>query len=47
MRRNLDLTSDLIIAQAVVKGLAFELGRNVAHDMLYAAVAGRWTSHSP
>jgi len=38
MRRNLDLTGGLIVAEAVMMGLAPKLGRNVAHDIVYDAV---------
>ena len=37
MRKNLDLTSGLIVAEAVMMGLAPYLGRQQAHDMVYAA----------
>jgi 3-carboxy-cis,cis-muconate cycloisomerase len=37
MRRNLDMTSGLIVAEAVMMGLAPQLGRNEAHDVVYAA----------
>jgi 3-carboxy-cis,cis-muconate cycloisomerase len=37
MRRNLDMTSGLIVAEAVMMGLAPNLGRNAAHDVVYAA----------
>ena len=37
MRRNLDMTSGLIVAEAVMMGLAPHLGRNEAHDVVYAA----------
>jgi 3-carboxy-cis,cis-muconate cycloisomerase len=37
MRKNLDLTSGLIVAEAVMMGLAPRLGRNVAHDVVYDA----------
>jgi len=38
MRRNLDITGGLIVAEAVMMGLAPKLGRNVAHDVVYDAV---------
>jgi 3-carboxy-cis,cis-muconate cycloisomerase len=37
MRRNLDLTQGLIVAEAVMMGLAPHLGRQNAHDRVYAA----------
>jgi 3-carboxy-cis,cis-muconate cycloisomerase len=37
MRRNLDLTSGLIVAEAVMMALAPHLGRQQAHDVVYAA----------
>lgn len=37
MRRNLDLTGGLIVAEAVMMGLAPKLGRNTAHDVVYDA----------
>ncbi|QCI12418.1 adenylosuccinate lyase family protein [Pseudomonas putida] len=37
MRRNLDMTQGLIVAEAVMMGLAPALGRQVAHDVVYAA----------
>lgn len=37
MRRNLDMTSGLIVAEAVMMGLAPHLGRNEAHDLVYEA----------
>jgi 3-carboxy-cis,cis-muconate cycloisomerase len=37
MRRNLDITSGLIVAEAVMMGLAPKLGRGVAHDIVYDA----------
>jgi 3-carboxy-cis,cis-muconate cycloisomerase len=37
MRRNLDMTGGLIVAEAVMMGLAKPLGRNAAHDLVYAA----------
>lgn len=35
MRRNLDATGSLIVAEAVMMGLAPEIGRQVAHDVVY------------
>jgi 3-carboxy-cis,cis-muconate cycloisomerase len=37
MRRNLGLTSGLIVAEAVMMGLAPYTGRQQAHDLVYAA----------
>lgn len=37
MRQNLDMTRGLIVAEAVMMGLAPALGRQVAHDVVYAA----------
>ena len=37
MRRNLDLTQGLIVAEAVMMGLAPHLGRQNAHDVVYEA----------
>jgi 3-carboxy-cis,cis-muconate cycloisomerase len=35
MRRNLDITSGLIVAEAVMMGLAPHMGRQAAHDVVY------------
>ncbi|SAH92708.1 3-carboxy-cis%2Ccis-muconate cycloisomerase [Bordetella ansorpii] len=37
MRRNLGITSGLIVAEAVMMGLAPHMGRQQAHDVVYAA----------
>jgi 3-carboxy-cis,cis-muconate cycloisomerase len=37
MARNLDMTAGLIVAEAVMMGLAPKLGRQVAHDVVYDA----------
>jgi 3-carboxy-cis,cis-muconate cycloisomerase len=37
MRQNLDVSKGLIVAEAVMMGLAPHLGRNEAHDIVYAA----------
>ena len=37
MRRNLDLTGGLIVAEAVMMALAQHTGRQVAHDIVYGA----------
>ena len=37
MRRNLDLTGGLIVAEAVMMALARDVGRGAAHDLVYGA----------
>jgi 3-carboxy-cis,cis-muconate cycloisomerase len=37
MRRNLDLTGGLIVAEAVMMALAAHTGRQAAHDIVYGA----------
>jgi 3-carboxy-cis,cis-muconate cycloisomerase len=37
MRRNLDITGGLIVAEAVMMALAEHIGRGAAHDIVYAA----------
>jgi 3-carboxy-cis,cis-muconate cycloisomerase len=37
MRKNLDMTHGLIVAEAVMMGLAPHMGRNEAHDVVYDA----------
>jgi 3-carboxy-cis,cis-muconate cycloisomerase len=37
MRRNLDLTGGLIVAEAVMMALAQDVGRGAAHDLVYGA----------
>ena len=37
MRRNLDVSNGLIVAEAVMMGLAPQIGRQQAHDVVYAA----------
>jgi 3-carboxy-cis,cis-muconate cycloisomerase len=37
MRKNLDMTNGLIVAEAVMMGLAPHMGRNEAHDVVYDA----------
>lgn len=37
MKKNLDMTHGLIVAEAVMMGLAAHLGRNEAHDIVYDA----------
>jgi 3-carboxy-cis,cis-muconate cycloisomerase len=45
MRRNLDATGGLILAEAVMMALAEKIGRDAAHDVVHhasdAAIAGR------
>jgi 3-carboxy-cis,cis-muconate cycloisomerase len=47
MRQNLDMTGGLIVAEAVMMGLAPHLGRQAAHDLVYdacrAAISGKRT----
>jgi len=47
MRQNLDMTGGLIVAEAVMMGLAPRLGRQAAHDLVYeacrAAISGKRT----
>jgi 3-carboxy-cis,cis-muconate cycloisomerase len=40
MQRNLDLTGGLIVAEAVMMGLAPAIGRQEAHDVVYEACCG-------
>jgi len=47
MQRNLDLTSGLIVAEAVMMGLAPRLGRQVAHDIVYDACRAAAQSGRP
>ncbi|MHB8668673.1 MAG: 3-carboxy-cis,cis-muconate cycloisomerase [Burkholderiales bacterium] len=47
MQRNLDLSSGLIVAEAVMMGLAPKLGRQVAHDLVYAACRSAVESGRP
>jgi 3-carboxy-cis,cis-muconate cycloisomerase len=37
MRRNLDITGGLIVAEAVMMALAKHTGRQIAHDVVYGA----------
>ena len=46
MRRNLDLTGGLIVAEAVMMALAEHTGRQDAHDIVAEASAPRWTNGS-
>jgi 3-carboxy-cis,cis-muconate cycloisomerase len=47
MQRNLALTSGLIVAEAVMMGLAPTLGRQVAHDLVYDACRAAAESGHP
>ncbi len=44
MRRNLDITGGLIVAEAVMMALAQHTGRQVAHDVVYGACRAALTS---
>ena len=37
MQQNLDMTGGLIVAEAVMMGLAKHIGRGAAHDLVYSA----------
>ncbi len=47
MQHNLELTSGLIVAEAVMMGLAPKLGRQVAHDVVYDACRAAAESGRP
>ncbi len=47
MRQNLDLSGGLIVAEAVMMGLAPHLGRQTAHDIVYDACRKAATLHLP
>jgi 3-carboxy-cis,cis-muconate cycloisomerase len=47
MRQNLDLSGGLIVAEAVMMGLAPHLGRQTAHDIVYDACRKAATSRQP
>jgi 3-carboxy-cis,cis-muconate cycloisomerase len=47
MRRNLDMTGGLIVAEAVMMGLAKHLGRNTAHDLVYTACRAALDKSTP
>jgi 3-carboxy-cis,cis-muconate cycloisomerase len=47
MRANLDLTQGLIVAEAVMMGLAPQLGRQQAHDIVYEACREALRQGSP
>ena len=47
MKRNLDSTRGLIVAEAVMMGLASVLGRQPAHDEVYAACREAFTRSEP
>lgn len=47
MRRNLDISAGLIVAEAVMMGLAPYIGRQTAHDVVYDACRKAADSHRP
>jgi len=47
MRKNLDLSGGLIVAEAVMMGLAPHIGRQTAHDVVYDACRVAATSSRP
>ncbi|MCL4766622.1 MAG: 3-carboxy-cis,cis-muconate cycloisomerase [Hyphomicrobiaceae bacterium] len=47
MRRNLELTGGLIVAEAVMMALAEHIGRGAAHDLVYAACRAAADSSNP
>ena len=47
MRRVLDATGGLIVAEAVMMGLAPDLGRQVAHDLVYDCCRKALTEGAP
>jgi 3-carboxy-cis,cis-muconate cycloisomerase len=47
MRANLDMTKGLIVAEAVMMGLAPHFGRQMAHDMVYAACRAALAQNRP
>jgi 3-carboxy-cis,cis-muconate cycloisomerase len=47
MRRNIDLTGGLIVAEAVMMGLAPAIGRQEAHDIVYDACADAIRERTP
>jgi len=47
MQRNLELTSGLIVTEAVMMGLAPKLGRQAAHDVVYDACRAAAESGRP
>jgi len=47
MRHNLSLTGGVISAEAVMMALAPSLGRNEAHEVVYAACREAWTQKCP
>jgi 3-carboxy-cis,cis-muconate cycloisomerase len=47
MRRNLDITGGLIVAEAVMMALAPHTGRGAAHDLVYAACRASLESRTP
>jgi 3-carboxy-cis,cis-muconate cycloisomerase len=47
MRKNLDMTQGLIVAEAVMMGLAPYMGRNEAHDVVYEACRATFADGRP
>jgi 3-carboxy-cis,cis-muconate cycloisomerase len=47
MQKNLDLTHGLIVAEAVMMGLAPVIGRNEAHDLVYDSCRAAIESNRP
>jgi 3-carboxy-cis,cis-muconate cycloisomerase len=47
MRKNLDVTGGLIVAEAVMMALAPHVGRGAAHDLVYAACRGALDEGTP
>ena len=47
MRRNLDITGGLIVAEAVMMALAPHTGRGAAHDLVYAACRSALEKRTP
>jgi 3-carboxy-cis,cis-muconate cycloisomerase len=47
MRKNLDLTGGLVVAEAVMMALAQHTGRGPAHDIVYAACRDALDQHTP
>jgi 3-carboxy-cis,cis-muconate cycloisomerase len=47
MKKNLDMTGGLIVAEAVMMGLAKHIGRNAAHDLVYSACRAALDKSTP
>jgi len=47
MRRNLDITGGLIVAEAVMMALAVHTGRGAAHDLVYGACRAAMENRTP